>query len=144
MHCNATLTAPNPAPICWSLLETPGYSRASLGQTLVGSLLFVGSPVSCCVWGSVYALQVSIFQSCVISGSSTVGLMETFSKRAYAIPQSAAPRAPALVSVHCWPVPPQEMLKHSSVSVSVGSLGPGAHEVCWSPLSVSGRNGVWF
>ena len=29
------------------------------------------------------------------------------------------------------------MLKHSSVSVSVGSLGPGAHKVCLSPLSVS-------
>ena len=25
------------------------------------------------------------------------------------------------------------MLKHSSVSVSVGSLGPGAHKVCLSP-----------
>jgi len=33
-------------------------------------------------------------------------------------------------------------LKHSSVSVSVGSLGPGAHKVCLSPLSISGRNGV--
>ena len=31
---------------------------------------------------------------------------------------------------------------HSSVSVSVGSLGPGVHKVCLSPLSVSGRNGV--
>ena len=40
------------------------------------------------------------------------------------------------------PYLPQEMLKHSSVSVSVGSLGPGVHKVCLSPLSVSGRNGV--
>ena len=30
----------------------------------------------------------------------------------------------------------------SSVSVSVGSLGPGAHKVCLSPLSISGGNGV--
>ena len=30
----------------------------------------------------------------------------------------------------------------SSVSVSVGSLGPGAHKVCLSPLSVSDGNGV--
>ena len=29
---------------------------------------------------------------------------------------------------------PTELLKHSSVSVSVGSLGPGAHKVCLSPL----------
>ena len=39
---------------------------------------------------------------------------------------------------------PQETLKHSSVSVSVGSLDPGAHKVCLSPLNVSGRYGVKF
>ena len=32
--------------------------------------------------------------------------------------------------------------QHSSVSVSVGSLGPGAHKICLNPLSVSGRNVV--
>ena len=37
---------------------------------------------------------------------------------------------------------PQEMLKHNSVPVSVGSLGPGAHKVYLSPLSISGGNGV--
>ena len=31
--------------------------------------------------------------------------------------------------------------KHNSVSVSVGSLGPGLHEVCLSPLSISGSYG---
>ena len=36
----------------------------------------------------------------------------------------------------------QETLKHSSVSVSMESLGPGAHKVCLNPLSVSGGNGV--
>ena len=54
------------------------------------------------------------------------GLMATSSKRAYAMPRSAAPRAPAPAGVHCRPGPPQETLTHSSVSVSVGSLGPGA------------------
>ena len=68
-------------------------------------------------------------QSYVSSGSSIVGLMATSSKRVYAIPKSAAPRAPVPVAVHCWPVSPQEMLIHSSVSVSVGSLGPSAHKV---------------
>ena len=29
-----------------------------------------------------------------------------------------------------------------SISVSVGSLGPGAHKVCLSTLSMSGRHGV--
>ena len=32
----------------------------------------------------------------------------------------------------------------SSVSVSVGSLGPGACKVCLSPLSICEGNGVWF
>ena len=72
------------------------------------------------------------------------GLMATSSKRAYAVPRSTAPRAAAPAAVHCCPIPSQETLKHSSVSVSVGSLGPGVHKVCLSPLSVSGRYRVLF
>ena len=49
-----------------------------------------------------------------------VGLMVTSSKRAYAIPKSATPRASVPVADHPQPVPPQETLKHSFVSVSVG------------------------
>ena len=71
-----------------------------------------------------------------------VGLIVTSSKRAYATPRSAAPRAPAPAAVHCRPITSQETLKHSSVSVSVGSLGPGVHKVCLSPLSVSGGYGI--
>ena len=122
------------------LPETPGPSWASLGQSLVGSLLL--SPGSWCTQGFVCALQESVSQSCVSSGSSMVGLMATSSKRAYATPRFTASRAPALVAVHFRPVPPQETLKRSSASVSVGSLGLGAHKICLSLLSVSGRNGV--
>ena len=78
-------------------------------------------------------------QSCVSSGDSMVWLMATSSKRAYAIPRSTVPRAPAPAAVHCCPIPPQETFKHSSVSVSVESLGPGVHKVYLSPQSVSGR-----
>ena len=74
-------------------------------------------------------------QSCISSGSSMVGLM---SKRAYAIPRSTAPRDSAPAAAHCWPIPPQETLKHRSVSVSVGSLGLGVQKVCLSPLNISG------
>ena len=83
----------------------------------------------------------SLFPSPVRPGSSMVGLMATSSKSAYAIPKSAAPRASVPVAGHCWPVPLQETLKHTSVSVSVGSLGPGAHEVClslWASLAEMG------
>ena len=84
-ECTATLSAPNPAaghhrPS--SLLETLGHSQASLGPSLVGSLLL--SPGSWCTQGPVCALQESISQSCVSSGSSMVGLMATSSTRAYA------------------------------------------------------------
>ena len=51
-------------------------------------------------------------QSCVSSAGSVVGLMVTSSKMAYCT-QSLCPTA-----VHCWPVLPQETLKHSSGSVS--------------------------
>ena len=59
--CTATLSAPNPAaghhrPT--PLLETPGHSQASLGQSLVGSLLL--SPGSWCTQGFVCALQGSV------------------------------------------------------------------------------------
>ena len=61
-----------------------------------------------------------------------VGLVATSSKRAYAIPKSAAPRAPVPVAVHCWPVPPQETLNHSSVSVAVGLWVP-VHKGLFEP-----------
>ena len=84
--------------------ETPGHSRASLGQSLVGSLLlYPGS----CVHKLLFVPSKSLFpQSCVSSGGSVVGLMATSSKRAYAIPRSAAPRAPVPAAGYCWPIPP--------------------------------------
>ena len=93
----------------------------------MGSLLF--SPGSWCT-RFCCALQESISPLCVGSGSSMVGLIATSSKRVYAIPKSAEPRPSVPVADHHHPVPPPEMLKHSSVLVSVGSLGPDVHEVC--------------
>ena len=85
--------APNPAtghcqPM--PLLETPGHSQASQGQSFVGSLLL--SAVSWCTQGFVCAPSSLLPQSCA---SSVVRLMVTSSKRAFAILRSAAPRAPA-------------------------------------------------
>ena len=81
--CTAILTAPNPAagprrPT--PLPETPGRSQASLGQSLVGSLLL--SPGSWCSQAFVCAIQEAVSLSCVSSGGSVVGLMATSSKRA--------------------------------------------------------------
>ena len=84
---------PSPTP----LLETPGHSQAS--QSLVG-LPFL-SPGSWSTQGFVCALQESVSQSCVSSDGSMAGLMANSSKRAYVIPSSAAPRAPAPATGHC-------------------------------------------
>ena len=66
-----------------------------------------------------FALSKGLFLlSCVSSGSCMMGLMATSFERAYAIPRSAAPKDPAAVTVHCWPVPPQETLCLSLWGVS--------------------------
>ena len=81
---------------------TPNHAFAGDSWTLTGksrSVSFdITAPFS---WVLVHTTVVcpskSWFpHSCVSSGSSMVGLMVTSSKRTYAIPRSAAPRAPAL------------------------------------------------
>ena len=81
------------------LLDTHRQVRVSL---LWGQCSFILCPGAHKV---LFVPSKSLFpQSCVTSGGSMVGLMVTSSKRAYAIPRSAAPRAPLPVAVHCWPV----------------------------------------
>ena len=121
----------------WRIQDTGKSGWVSCVVTAPFSCVLVHTSFRC-------ALQESVSQSCVSSGSFIVRLMVASSKRAYATPGSAAPRAPVPVAVHRWPAPPQETLRHRSISVSVGSLGPGALMVCLSPLSTSGGNGVWF
>ena len=79
--------------------EDPWTLPGKSGSVSYGALLL--SPGSWCTQGSVCALQESVSQSCVSSVSSLVGVTATSSKRAYAIPKSAAPRAPVPVAVHC-------------------------------------------
>jgi len=138
MHCYTQCPQPCSRP-------PPTHTSAGDSWTLTvksGSLLLSLGPGA---HRFLFVPSKSLFpQSCVSSGSSLVGLMVTSSKRAYATPRSAAPRAPSPATVHWWPVSLQKTLKHSSVSVSVGSLGPGAHKVCLSSLSFSGGYGVWF
>ena len=136
--------APNPAaghcrPM--PLPETPGHSQASLGQSLVESLLL--SPGSWWAQGSVCALQESVSQSCVSSGGSMVGLMVTSSNRAYAIPRSAAPRAPAPAAGHCWPVPLQETLTVLSQSLW-GLWVLVCTRFAWALWASLCGYGVWF
>ena len=72
-------------------------------------------------------------------GGSIVGLMVTSSKRAYATccvtqvccSQSPCPRGRSLLT--CASSGDTQTLKDRSGSVSVGSLGPGAHKVLFEP-----------
>ena len=89
MLCEFQCTA---AGDSWTLTAKPG--PVSCGAAAPFSWVLVHTRFCC-------ALQESISQSCVSSGSSVVGLMATSSKRAYAILKSAAPRAPAPVAGHC-------------------------------------------
>ena len=98
----ATLRAPSPAAGLLDPtppLETPGHSQASLGESLVVSLLL--SPGSWCAQGFVCALQESVSQVLCIFWWLYGGVMATSSKKTYVTPRSTACRAPAPVAGHC-------------------------------------------
>ena len=76
--------------LCQRLLDTHGQVWVSL---LCGHCSFLLCPGAHKV---LFVPSKSLFpQSCVSSAGSMVGLKATSSKRAYAIPRSTAPRAPA-------------------------------------------------
>ena len=141
--CTPVLSAPDPtADHRWPMPppETPGHSQASLGQFLLRSLIL--SPGSWYTQGFVCALQESCVssgefpQSCVSYGGS---VLATPSKRAYATPRPAEPRAPAPAAGHCWPVPPQEKLKYSKAGLAQSLWGLLVCTIfCLSPRSISG------
>ena len=80
----------------WRLLDTPGQVWVSLFWGHCSFLLDPGAHKI------LFVPSKSLFpQSCVSSGGSMMGLMVASSKRAYAIPRSAAPRAPAPAADHC-------------------------------------------
>ena len=89
LHCCAQCPQPCGPPL------THAFAG---GKSPVGSLFL--SPGSWCT-RFCCALQESISQSGVSSANSMVGLMVTFSKRAYATPRSAAPRASVPEAGHC-------------------------------------------
>ena len=139
---SATLSAPNPAAgyrQTMPLPETSGHSRASLGQSLVGSLLL--PPGSWCAQSSVCALQESVFPVLwkfwwLYGGVKGSLLQEGLCHTQVYCTQSRCPcGSPLLTCTSSGDT-------HSSVSVSVGSLGPAVHKVCLSPLSISGKYGV--
>ena len=81
------------------LLVTPGHSGQVSVSLLWGHCSFLLGPGAHKV---LFVPAKSLFsQSYVSSGNAMVGLKVTSSRRAYATPRSAAPRAPAPVAGHC-------------------------------------------
>ena len=131
----ASLRAPDPVPgHCrpTPLSETPGHSRASLGQSLVGSVLL--SPGSWCTQGSVYALPESVFPvlckfwwlHCGVNGDILQeGLCHTW----VCCTQSPYPSSRLLLT-HTSTRDAQT-LRGRSGSLSVES--PGVHKVLFEP-----------
>ena len=138
----ATLSAPNPAAGHHQPTpppETPGHSQASLGQSLVGSLLL--SPGSWCTQGFVCALQESVspvlckfwpFYGRVNGNLLSKGLCHT----QVCCTQSPCPCSRPLLT-HT-PAGDTQTVNGRSVSISVGS--PGAHKgfVCALRASLAG------
>ena len=112
----------------WRLLDTHGKSGSvSCGGTAPFSWVLVHTRFCLC------PPKVLFPQSCVSSGDSVVVLMATSSKRAYAVPRSAAPRALPLrqATVIRTSAGDTQTLKGRSGFISVGS--PGVHNVLFEP-----------
>ena len=137
--CTVTPSAPYPASgHCWPMPppETPGHSLASLGQSLLGSLLL--SPGSWYTQGFVCSLQESVspvlckfwwLYDGVNGGLLQEGLCHT---------QVCCNQSPCPTAGHCWPVSPQETLKHSKAGLAQSLGGLLVHtRFCLSPPSVS-------
>ena len=143
--CTATLTAPNPAAgHLWStpLLETPGHSQVSLGQSLVWSLLL--SPGSWCTQGSVCALQESVSPVlCKVwqlyGGVNRDLLQEGLCHTQVCCTQSLCFCGRTLPA-HTFTGDTQTQFCLSLCGVP----GSWCAQSLFEPLSISGRNGVWF
>ena len=120
-------------------LETPGHSQASLGQSLVGSLLL--SPGSLCTRFCLCPPRVFFPVLCkfwqLYGGVNGDLLQEGLCHTQVCCIQSPCPcGSPLLICTSTGDSQTQ------FISVSVESVGPGVHKVCLSPLSISGGNGV--
>ena len=116
MHCHSRYPQPCSRPPLthasagdsWTLLGKSG--SVSCGVTAPFSWVLVHTKFCLCPPRVCFPVLCKFWQ---LYG----GLMATSSRKAYASPRSAAPRAPAPAAVHCSPVPPQETFKHSKAGL---------------------------
>ena len=141
--CTAALSAPDPAAgHCRSTPppETPVHSQPSLGQSLVGLLIL--SPGSWCTQSSVCTLQESVSPvPCkfwqLYGGVNGDLLQGGLCHIQVCYTQSPCPCGrPLLTCTSSGDTQTEFWL--SLLCGVLGSLGPGVHKVCLSPLSISG------
>ena len=118
------------------LLETPGYSQASLGQSLVGSLLL--SPGSWCTRFCLRPPRVYFPVLCKFWQlyGRVIGILlqeDIFHTQVCCTQSSYLCSSPLLTCTSTADTQTQFCL------CLCGSLGPGTHKVCLSPLSTSGN-----
>ena len=89
-HCDTQCPQPCSRPALTHVSSGDSWTLPGKSGSVSCGVAAPFSWVLVCIWLTVCALQESISQSCVSSGSSRVGLMATSSKRAYAIPKCAA------------------------------------------------------
>ena len=136
-HSVSLILQPMPPP------ETPGHSQASLGQSLVGSLLL--SPGSWCAQDFAYALRESVSPVLckfwrLYGGVNGDLLHEGLCHTQVCCTQSPCPCGGPLLT--CTSAGNTQMLTGRSDSVSV--LTPGVPKVCLNAPSIYGRRGVRF
>ena len=145
---NRDLVQKIPCMYCYTQCPQPCSRPSPTHASTRDSWTLMGKSGSVCSFllgpgaqGSVCALQESVSSVLCkfwwLCGGDNGDLQEGLCHTQVCCTQSPCPcgRPPR-------PTPPQETLKHSSVSVSVGSLCRGAHKVCLRSLSISGENGV--
>ena len=109
--------------------ETSGHSWASLGQSLLGSLFL--SPGSWCTQGFACALQVSVSPVLCKFWQLYVGVNGSLLQEGLCHTQVCCTQSPFPCSMPLLThtsAGDTQTLKGSSVSVSLGSLCPGAHK----------------
>ena len=121
---------------CWRFLDTPGQVWICL---LWGHCSFLLGPGAHKV---LFVPSKSLFPSPVYVLAALGRINGDLLQEGLCQPQVCCTQSPCPCGRPLLTVLSQEMLRHSSVSVSEGSLGPGAHKVCLSPLSVSGGKGI--
>ena len=121
--------------------DTPGHSKVSLCQSLVGSLLL--SPGFWCVQGFVCILQESVSPVLCKFWRLYGGVNGDLLQEGLCHTQVCCTQSPCLCGrplLTCSSAGDTQTLKGRSGSVCVGS--PGVHRFCLSPPSISGGYGI--